>query len=149
MFPCHGNVRAHSVRAWVVLTRFAQPIHSFNPGLRRMSRPRKDPLQLRTTFVTLRFTPAEHQKLCLLARLHNLPVGRYLREAGLDRPLPAPVPTIHQAAYRELCRIGSNLNQLTRLAHEGKAYPGVLSILRGLNELVASVKASLRPSRPR
>jgi len=99
--------------------------------------------------VTVRFSPAEHQQLRLLAALHQMPACSYLRDAALSRPLPKPRPSINEAAYRELCRIGSNLNQLTRLANAGQAVPGVLSTLRHLTENLGSIKAVLRPSRPR
>lgn len=112
-------------------------------------RPRKDPLRLRGIQATVRFTPAEHQQLCLLAALHQVTIRQYLRDAALSRPLPPPAPSINEATYRELCRIGSNINQLTHLAHMGQPYPGILSLLRTLSDLLLSVKALLRPPRPR
>jgi len=112
-------------------------------------RPRKDPIGLRAIRVTVRFSPAEHQRLSLLAALHQVPLCSYLRDAALSRPLPPPVPSINEATYRELCRIGSNVNQLTHLAHIGQSYPGILTTLRTLSDLLLSVKALLRPPRPR
>jgi len=112
-------------------------------------RPRKDPLRLRAIRVTVRFSPAEHQHLCLLAALRQIPICTYLRDAALNRPLPPPVPSVNETVYRELCRIGSNVNQLTHLAHAGQPYPGIASTLRTLSDLLLSVKALLRPRRPR
>lgn len=112
-------------------------------------RPRKDPLHLRTVFVCLRFSPADHQRLRLRAALHGVSVGRYLHDCGLDRPLPAPTPSVNEATYRELSRIGSNINQITHLAHLGQGYPGALATFRSLNDLLLSIKTALRPPRPR
>ena len=112
-------------------------------------RPRKDPLRLRAVQINVRFSPAEHQQLRLLAALHQVPLRCYLRNAALGRPLPSPTPSVNEATYRELCRIGSNVNQLTHLAHTGQTYPGILSTLRTLSDLLLSVKAALRPDRPR
>lgn len=44
----------------------------------------------------------------------------FLREAGLGRELPRPVPKINLDTYMELGRIGRNLNQLVKCIHEGK-----------------------------
>jgi hypothetical protein len=112
-------------------------------------RPRKDPLGLRAIRVTVRFSPAEHQRLSLLAALHQIPLCSYLRDTALSHPLPPPMPSVNEATYRELCRIGSNVNQLTHLAHIGQSYPGILATLRTLSDLLLSVKALLRPPRPR
>ena len=110
-------------------------------------RPRKDPLRLRAVRVSVRFSPAEYQKLQLLATVHQVPLCSYLRDTALSRPLPPPVPSVNEATYRELCRIGSNVNQLTHLAHTGQSYPGILATLRTLSDLLLSIKALLRPPR--
>ncbi|QVW35933.1 plasmid mobilization relaxosome protein MobC [Geobacter sulfurreducens] len=44
----------------------------------------------------------------------------FLREAGLGRELPRPVPKLNLDTYMELSRIGRNLNQLVKSIHEGK-----------------------------
>lgn len=112
-------------------------------------RPRKDPLHLRSIRVTVRLTPAEHSQLRLLASLHQMRACSYLRDAALSRPLPEPRPSINDAAYRELCRISSNLNQLTHLAHAGQPYLGIFSAIRSLSDNLASIKEALRPIRRR
>jgi len=132
-----------------VLTRFARLKRLRPTVMSKGGRPRKDPLRLRAIRVTVRFSPAEHQQLCLLAALHQVPICGYIRQATLTRPLPPPMPTINEATYRELCRIGSNVNQLTHLAHIGQGYPGALSTFRTLSDLLLSIKAALRPPRPR
>jgi hypothetical protein len=112
-------------------------------------RPRKDPLGLRAVQVSVRFSPAEDQRLQLLASLHGVSLRRYIRDAALSRPLPPPTPTVNEATYRELCRIGSNVNQITHLAHIGQGYPGALSTLQALSDLLLQIKALLRPPLPR
>jgi hypothetical protein len=112
-------------------------------------RPPKDPLRLRAIRVSIRFSPDEYQQAQLRAAQHQIPLCTYLRETALSHPLPAPVPTINEATYRELSRIGSNINQLTHLAHIGQTYPGLLSTLRGLSDLLLAIKELLRPSRRR
>lgn len=44
----------------------------------------------------------------------------FLREAGLGRELPRPIPRINIDTHQQLGRIGVNLNQLLRRIHEGK-----------------------------
>jgi hypothetical protein len=111
-------------------------------------RPPKDPRLLRAIYVSVRFSPAEFQQICLKAGLHKLPVRTYVRETALDHPLPAPMPSLNHATYCELCRIGSNINQLTHLAHMGQSYPGIASALSNLSNLLLSIKSIFRPPRP-
>ena len=47
--------------------------------------------------------------------------AQLLREAALSRRLPSPpVAAINREQYVELARLAANLNQLTRLANEGR-----------------------------
>ena len=45
--------------------------------------------------------------------------GEYLRHAAFST-LPTVVPEINRAAWVEMARVGSNLNQITKLLHLGK-----------------------------
>jgi len=132
-----------------VLTRFARLKPLRSTVMSKGGRPRKDTLRLRAIRVSVRFSPAEHRQLRLLAAVHQVPLYTYLRSTALSLPLPPPVPTINEATYRELCRIGSNVNQIAHLAHIGQGYPGALSTFRTLSDLLLSIKAALRPPRPR
>ena len=49
----------------------------------------------------------------------KLTYSAFLREAGLGRELPRPVPTVNILTHQELGRIGRNLNQLMKCIHEG------------------------------
>lgn len=91
-----------------------------------------------TAWVTFRLTPAERDELKDHAHLARISVSALVRHRVLGLPAPkAAVPTINSQVYTELGRVGNNLNQLTKLAHEsGKLGPAqVQPLARVLAEL--------------
>jgi len=75
-----------------------------------------------TIHVTSRFTAAEAESLAERARECALPVSAYVRSV-LRGATPSPRRAEAHAAVVALSRIGNNLNQLTRLAHDGTLIP--------------------------
>ncbi|UTG93166.1 MobC family plasmid mobilization relaxosome protein [Geobacter sulfurreducens] len=63
----------------------------------------------------------------------------FLREAGLGRELPRPVPKLNLDTYMELSRIGRNLNQLVKSIHEGKVQFLLSAYAETVNELAAII----------
>jgi len=108
-----------------------------------MARPPKDPEFLRSRRIDVLVSPHELQQLERLAALHSVPVRRYLRETGLSRQLPPAMPTINQATYVELRRVGSNINQLTHLAHLTGSRPDVQTALRDMAAALEAIRADL------
>ncbi len=85
-------------------------------------RPRGDPEAVRVATIGVRVSLAEHAALReRAARMHMTP-AQWLREVALSRRLPSPpVAAINREQYAELARLSANLNQLTRLANEGRS----------------------------
>lgn len=94
----------------------------------------------RKAVVPIRYTTEERERLYGAARSVGLSLSEYVRRAALKRPLPkASAPEVNRDTYRELCRIGNNLNQLMRAIHEGRASGVDLAQLTELKTLVKDV----------
>ncbi len=84
-------------------------------------RPKGDPAAVRTTTIGVRVSPSEYSALREKAAQMHMTPAQWLREAALSRRLPSPpVAAINREHYAALARLSANLNQLTRLAHEGR-----------------------------
>ena len=75
------------------------------------------PADLRTHCVSVRLAAAELALLDAQRAAVQMQRGEYLRCAALHR-LPPTIPAINQAAFVQLARSASNLNQLARAANE-------------------------------
>lgn len=71
----------------------------------------------KSAVVPVRFTPAERDGLKEEAKAVNLSLSEYIRRTTLERPLPRPRTEISVDTYRELGRIGNNVNQLAAAAN--------------------------------
>ena len=86
-------------------------------------RGRKRAANPRGRFVAVRCTDAEYDQLTAAAERAGVPVGTYLRAVALGSPVPrkARRPTVERVGLArvlgELGRVGSNLNQLARVAN--------------------------------
>jgi Bacterial mobilisation protein (MobC) len=79
----------------------------------------------RNVVVPIRFTTDERAQLYEQARPYRVSLSEFVRRAVLKRRMPvAAAPEVNRETYRELCRIGNNVNQLARAVDEGRA-PGV------------------------
>lgn len=113
-----------------------------SPG--RGGRPKGDPAQLRATTIGVRVSDAEYAALRERAAAMGLTPAQWLREAGLRRRLPPPpVPAINRAQYAELARLSANLNQLTRMAHAGRAVTIADGLLVRLSDQVKALRRAL------
>ncbi len=91
------------------------------PRKARGGRPKGDPSAVRTTTIGVRVSRSEYSSLREKAEQMRMTPAQWLREAALTRRLPAPpVAAINREHYAALARLAANLNQLTRLAHEGR-----------------------------
>lgn len=98
------------------------------------------PDDLRKSRVSVYFSPRELAELD--ARRGGFGRGEWLRSAGLGT-LPRTVPQVNLEAYRELGRIGANLNQHQRAINEGRAV-GSTTLLDELLETVKKLRLELR-----
>ena len=91
------------------------------PPKRRGGRPKGIPEAVRTATIGVRVSASEYAALRLKSEAMAMTPAQWLREAALTRRLPTPpVAPINREHYAELGRLAGNLNQLTRLANEGR-----------------------------
>jgi hypothetical protein len=103
-----------------------------------MPRPRKTTDDRRSEALGLRLTPAERIRVEQEAAGAGLSASEYARDKLLNgRVVIRQNRTLDHAAFDELRRIGVNLNQLTRLAHQRQQFPA------GLQEVFARLDAVL------
>ena len=106
-----------------------------------MARPKIAAGKLRTATIGVRVSPAEYAALREKAAAMGMSPARWLREAALSRRLPPPpVARINLDAYRELARIGVNLNQAVRELHAGTAGEIPQEVIAGLFQAVLTVQ---------
>ena len=87
-----------------------------------MARPKGDPANGRGMTIGVRVTDAEYAALREKAEVLHITPAQWLRDAALKRRLPSPpVAAINIAEYGKLAGLSNNLNQLVKLAHEGRA----------------------------
>ena len=99
----------------------APPTEQTPPPKRRSGRPRGPPDAIRTDTIGVRVSASEYALLRLKSESMAMTPAQWLREAALTRRLPSPpVAAINREQYAELGRLAGNLNQLTRLANEGR-----------------------------
>jgi hypothetical protein len=106
-------------------------------------RPKGDPAAVRSTVIGVRMSPGEYATVCERASAMHMKPAEWLRTAALSRRLPpAPVAAINRAQYVGLARLAANLNQLTRLANEGRQ----VTVATGLLERLLAETQRLRLS---
>jgi Bacterial mobilisation protein (MobC) len=108
----------------------------------RRGRPPLPPEHRRRHLLPIRLTGAERETMMRRAALARLPAAAYVRRCALGNGRrPAVVPVVNVRSVGELGRLANNLNQLTKLAHQGQTTPALLPCL---GELLAEVRALRR-----
>ena len=93
-----------------------------------MPRPRKEPDDRRSETLAIRLTVAERIRVEQAAFAAGLSASEYARSLVLaGRVVLRQNRALNHAAFEELRRIGVNLNQLTRLAHQRQQLPAELT----------------------
>ena len=114
------------------------------PPKRRGGRPRGAPEAIRTATIGVRVSASEYAMLRLKSESMAMTPAQWLREAALTRRLPSPpVATINREQYAELGRLAGNLNQLTRLANEGRPVTIADALIQRLTQEVRSLRLAL------
>ena len=115
-----------------------------------MPRPRKQPANRRTEAIACRLTAAERAQITMGARRAGLTVSDYLRQQALvGRVVVREQRRLDHAAFDQIRRLGVNLNQLTRLAHQtGQIPPEVARAAAAVEKVLGREidQASLRAS---
>ena len=105
-------------------------------GQNQGGRPRKDPADRRSKTHGLRLSPNEKAELEGRAERAGLSLSEYIRRRALGKPVKTAV---EEEAVRQMQRVGVNLNQLVKRAHQQgvEAVEGqALSVVRDLREVV-------------
>ena len=104
-----------------------------------MARPKLSAADLRSHRVTVFFSPAELRILCQWAEAAQMSFPAYLRERALSGWMPYQEPRrLATEEFRELSRIGNNLNQIARALNQGLEAPGLgREELQRLRELLS------------
>lgn len=94
----------------------------------------------RTVVVPVRLSIEERVKLYEAARPFRMSLSGFIRHNALKRRMPtASVGEVNVDTYRELCRVGNNLNQLTRAVNEGRVAGLDVEILHELRGVVKEI----------
>lgn len=103
---------------------------------------------VRSRVVPIRFTLAEKTLLMGTSKDRNISLSEFVRRCALGRKIPQRgVPEINRNAYTELCRIGNNLNQISRNLNRGYLSDSLMENLNNLKSLVKELGLQLLGSR--
>jgi hypothetical protein len=107
-----------------------------------MARPKKDIQALKAIKLNLRFTVNEYLIVCNNADTLGVSIPDYLRKKATGKALPrTKISPDNRKLFIELCRIGNNLNQITKKAHLGGFNPKNLNAqLKMLRQTLAEIK---------
>lgn len=93
-----------------------------------MARPKKQPAERRTISLSCRVTATERLGIETAAAHAGLSASEYMRRQALTgRVVVRERRVIDHATFDQLRRIGVNLNQLTRIAHQAGEVPAEVS----------------------
>lgn len=108
-------------------------------GASGMARPKLSHEDLRTHRVSVFFSPSELRIMSRWAEAAQMSFPAYLRERALSGWMRYQEPRrLGTEEFRELSRIGNNLNQIARSLNQGLEAPGLRSEdLRRLRELLS------------
>jgi hypothetical protein len=111
---------------------------------RRLGRPPLPPARRRCFRLLLRLTAAELATVRWRAARARLPAAAYAREASLRAGSPpGPVPALNIFSVGQLGRLANNLNQLTKLVHQGRTSPLLLPCLEAILAEVRKLRREL------
>jgi Mobilization protein NikA len=112
-----------------------------------MARPPKPPDERRSEALAMRLTPSERIRVEHGAHAAGLNASEYARALVLaGRVIVRQSRVLDHAVFDELRRIGVNLNQLTRLAHQLQQIPaGLAELCARLERILARELEDLPP----
>jgi hypothetical protein len=98
-----------------------------------MGRPALQEEDKRIIQFNIRLTKEEHDIVCNYAQASGMTPANWIRQKAFTGRFPAvKLSPVNAALYRELHKIGVNLNQAVKQLHSGKLSPVYLSILTSL-----------------
>ena len=101
-----------------------------------MGRPALREEEKRVVQVNIRLTVLESNKACTYAQASGLTPANWIRQKAFTGKFPIiKLSPLQADIYRELHKIGVNLNQAVKLVHSGKLPVDLLSVLTELLNL--------------
>lgn len=100
---------------------------------------RKPEDERRERCVKTYFTHAEFAQLQAAAEASGMTHAAFVRAAALGAKPRAKPARVTADTIRQLTAVGNNLNQLTKLAHAGRA-PAIELLEAALNEVLSAVR---------
>ncbi|NNU33922.1 plasmid mobilization relaxosome protein MobC [Mucilaginibacter sp. S1162] len=98
-----------------------------------MGRPALQEEDKRIIQVNIRLTKEENEIVCTYAEASAMTPANWIRQKAFTGRFPAiKLSPVNAALYRELHKIGVNLNQAVRQVHGGKLSPAYLTVLTAL-----------------
>jgi hypothetical protein len=79
-----------------------------------MARPKKSPALVRNNLLPVRLSDVELEMFRSRAEDLGISIAELMRRNGLMRPIPKRLSRITIQTYRELSRVGTNINQLSK-----------------------------------
>lgn len=105
-----------------------------------MARPVLQETEKRIIQVNIRLTKKESEIVCNYAQASGVTPANWIRQKVFTGRFPAiKISPINAALYRELQKIGVNLNQAVKQLHAGKLSPAYLSILTALMKTLKDI----------
>ncbi len=87
--------------------------------------------------IGFRCTQSEKEVIGILAERAGMSLSRFVLDAALDKPINSPLSPEEKIIYMGLPKLMSNLNQLTRYAHQGNLQVEEINqAVQRLNELL-------------
>jgi len=96
----------------------------------------------RNKFLHVRLSDEEHGIIADRARGAGLRVSDFIRSCGVHGKV-SPVPSINVQQWAQLAATTSNLNQLTRLAHQGRVPADIANAVLTTAQLLREIRTSL------
>jgi hypothetical protein len=79
-----------------------------------MARPKKSPVLVRNNLLPVRLSDVELEMFRSRAEDLGISIAELMRRNGLMRPIPKRLSRVTIQTYRELTRVGTNINQLSK-----------------------------------
>lgn len=109
----------------------------------RGGRPKLDDGERRSRMIGVPVNEDEYAAIGGKAEMHHMTRAFFLRHVGLGYRMRRPIPPINYLAYRNLGRMGANLNRVILLLNTGKHVGINQEFAEQLYELLQSVRRSL------
>ena len=98
-----------------------------------MGRPALQEEDKRIVQVNIRLTKEENDMVCNYAQASAMTPANWIRQKAFSGRFPViKLSPVNAELYRELHKIGVNLNQAVKLVHAGKTSPALTTILVAL-----------------